>query len=102
MGKTIPRPEYPRPQFERSEWINLNGTWTYQFDFGKSGIENELFKSKGFEKQITVPFCPESSLSGVNHKDFIDAMWYHRSIYIPQSWTGRHIILHFGGGIINL
>ncbi len=97
VGKTIPRPEYPRPQFERSEWINLNGTWTYQFDFGKSGIENELFKSKGFERQITVPFCPESSLSGVNHKDFINAMWYHRSISIPQSWMGRHIILHFGG-----
>ncbi|KGF36191.1 hypothetical protein HMPREF2137_02655 [Hoylesella buccalis DNF00853] len=34
-----PRPEYPRPQFERTEWINLNGdAWTYQFDFGKSGI----------------------------------------------------------------
>lgn len=34
-----PRPEYPRPQFERTEWINLNGdAWTYRFDFGKNGI----------------------------------------------------------------
>ena len=35
----MPRPEYPRPQFERSEWTNLNGTWTYIFDFGNSGAE---------------------------------------------------------------
>ena len=21
----VPRPEYPRPQFERTDWINLNG-----------------------------------------------------------------------------
>ena len=41
----IPRPEYPRPQFERSEWINLNGTWTYEFDFSKSGLERSLFNS---------------------------------------------------------
>ena len=33
----IPRAEYPRPQFERNAWINLNGEWTYSFDFGGSG-----------------------------------------------------------------
>ena len=25
----IPRPEYPRQQFERNEVINLNGKWTF-------------------------------------------------------------------------
>ena len=38
----IPRPEYPRPQFERTDWINLNGEWTYTFDFGASGLERAL------------------------------------------------------------
>lgn len=93
-----PRPEYPRPQFERTEWINLNGdAWTYQFDFGKSGMENKLFNSKGFEDRINVPFCPESPLSGIGHTDFIGAMWYHRTLDIPAGWEGNHIILHFGG-----
>lgn len=32
----IPRPEYPRPQFERTTWVNLNGTWTYEFDLDDS------------------------------------------------------------------
>lgn len=97
LGAEIPRPEYPRPQFERDAWINLNGTWSYEFDFSESGLERSLFDSKGFGKPITVPFCPESPLSGVNYKDFINAMWYHRTLSIPQSWNGKHILLNFGG-----
>ena len=93
---SVPRPEYPRPQFVRSEWMNLNGTWTYTFDFGKSGKERDFARSQGFEGNITVPFCPESSLSGVNHKDFIPAMWYQRSVTIPEGWEGKKVILHFG------
>lgn len=42
----IPRPEYPRPQFERTDWINLNGEWTYTFDFGASGLERGYAGSK--------------------------------------------------------
>ena len=92
----IPRPEYPRPQFERNDWINLNGNWTYAFDFGKSGKEKHLEKSKGFDKTIIVPFCPESKLSGVGYTDFIECMWYHRKLDIPESMNGKKIILHFG------
>lgn len=93
----MPRAEYPRPQFERSEWQNLNGDWTYEFDKGKSGMNRKLYESKGFNNHITVPFCPESELSGVKHTDFIPAMWYHRTIQIPQSWADKHTLLHFGG-----
>ncbi|MFR2069148.1 MAG: glycoside hydrolase family 2 protein [Bacteroides nordii] len=93
----IPRPEYPRPQFERADWINLNGTWTYTFDFSKSGMERFLYKSEGFKQSIIVPFCPESSLSGVDHKDFINAMWYQRKISIPSTWEDKCILLNFGG-----
>ena len=44
----LPRPEYPRPQFVREDWINLNGTWTYTFDFGKSGVQRGLQTSQGY------------------------------------------------------
>ena len=93
---SIPRPEYPRPQFERADWVNLNGIWTFEFDFGKSGMDRKLFESKGFGSNITVPFCPESTLSGVGHKNFIPAMWYHRTIKMPVGWQRKEIILHFG------
>ena len=95
----LPRPEYPRPQFERAAWINLNGPWTYTFDFGQSGIQDgrELYNSKGFDKTIVVPFCPESKLSGVGYTDFIPAMWYHRKLAIPAEWKGKRVFLNFGG-----
>ena len=91
-----PRPEYPRPQLVREDWVNLNGTWSYEFDFSRSGMDRKLFESKGFEDSITVPFAPQSELSGVGYKDFIPEMWYHRTISVPQDWTGKRIILHFG------
>ena len=94
---SMPRPEYPRPQFQRSDWINLNGPWSYECDFGLSGNHRELFKSTGFDGTIIVPFCPESELSGLTHHDFIPAIWYHRSITIPQAWDGRCVRIHCGG-----
>ena len=108
-GSAPPRAEYPRPQFVRDAWANLNGTWTCELDLSRSGYDagemlaeggerrsRRLWKSRGFDREITVPFCPESRLSGIGHTDFIDMMWYHRSLEIPADWTGR-ILLHFGG-----
>lgn len=96
--QSVPRPEYPRPQFQREQWVNLNGgDWTYRFDFGRSGKEQNLQTSEGFQDNIIVPFCPESPLSGVGHTDFINAMWYHRKLDIPQQWEGKRVMLNFGG-----
>ncbi len=96
FAQQIPRSEYPRPQFERKAWINLNGIWTYTFDFGNSGHNRRFQESKGFDGKIIVPFCPESKLSGVEYKDFITNMWYQRAISVPIDWNGKKIILHFG------
>lgn len=92
----LPRSEYPRPQFVREAWQNLNGQWTYEFDFARSGLDRGLQRSQGFGSQITVPFCPESKLSGVEFKDFIPAMWYHRTISRPAAWEGKRVRLNFG------
>lgn len=91
-----PRPEYPRPQFERSEWVNLNGTWSYSFDFGRTGAQKGWSKATSFDGKITVPFCPESSLSGVKHTDFINSIWYQRTLNIPAAWDGKQVMLNFG------
>lgn len=92
-----PRSEYPRPQFERSEWMNLNGTWNYQLDNEQTGVEKNYPQATSFAQQITVPFCPESKLSGVQHTDFIEGIWYQRSVIVPQTWQGKRVLLHFGG-----
>lgn len=93
----IPRSEHPRPQFERANWLNLNGEWDFAFDFGESGIERGWNADPSeFDRTIIVPFCPESKLSGIEYKDFMPAVWYHRQIDIPASWENKRVFLHFG------
>ena len=92
----VPRAEYPRPQFERSNWVNLNGEWSYTFDFVGSGFERDYPAKENFAGKIIVPFPPESKLSGVEYKDFINHIWYQRKITIPEGWSGKNILLNFG------
>ena len=92
----IPRPEHPRPDFERSEWINLNGEWQFEIDAGKSGVEKGWVAGKDFSKTIVVPFPPESSLSGVNSKEFMESVWYRRNFDVPAKWVDRRVLLNFG------
>lgn len=94
---SIPRPEYPRPQFCRGEnsWLNLNGSWEFAFDFGSSGRERRLWEQP-FPRTITVPFCPESPLSGIGYTDFIPAVWYRRRIALSPEQLGGRVMLRFG------
>lgn len=93
---TIPRPEHPRPQFMRDNWINLNGEWDFCFDENEVGREKGFEKRKSLDMKITVPFCPESKLSGIGDTDFHNCVWYRRDIDVPQNWLKGRVILHFG------
>lgn len=95
---TFPRPEHPKPQFMRPQWINLNGAWNFAFDFGRSGVERKWYqRDRPFDREIMVPFCPESKLSGLEYKDFMPGVWYQRAFEVPPDWQGQRIFLHFGG-----
>ncbi len=91
------RTEYPRPQFVRGDWINLNGTWEYQTDKGGSGVDRKLYLADAvFGEKITVPFCRESELSGIGDKDFCSDVWYRKKVSIPADWAGKRVLLHIG------
>ncbi len=90
----IPRSEHPRPQFQRADWICLNGEWEFEIDQEDSGLENGL-RERELNARILVPFCPESELSGIGHVDFINAVWYRKRTVIPSEWAGKKALLHF-------
>ncbi|MDU3135506.1 MAG: glycoside hydrolase family 2 TIM barrel-domain containing protein [Winkia neuii] len=96
-NKTVPKPEHPRPTLARSLWINLNGEWEFEIDPSDSGRERGLLQRK-LSGTITVPFAPESKLSGVENRDFMEAVWYRKKVTIPSSWKATELrpILHFG------
>ncbi|MFJ4713803.1 glycoside hydrolase family 2 protein [Streptomyces sp. NPDC088785] len=91
----VPRPEYPRPQFARDAWLNLNGTWQFEIDRSDTGLERGL-RERELSDRITVPFCPESELSGVGETDFLEAVWYRRTVTVPADWADARVLLHFG------
>ena len=80
----IPRPEYPRPQFQRDQWMNLNGRWQFSFD------------RPVFDQEITVPFAYQTKLSGIGSSQRHDVVWYRRTFDLPEDWTGKTVLLHCG------
>ena len=80
----IPRPEYPRPQFVRENWMNLNGSWRFSFDEPR------------FDREIIVPFAYQSQLSGVGVTERHDVVWYRRGFLLPEDWREKTVLLHFG------
>ena len=90
----VPRSEYPRPQFVREDWLCLNGEWQFEIDAGDSGLERGLVE-RDLNSKIIVPFCPESELSGIGTPDFMNAVWYRRTVNVPASWSGKRVLLHF-------
>ena len=91
----IPRNEYPRPQFVRNNWQNLNGEWQFEFDFGVSGKSRDMVNLP-YSKTIIVPFCPESKLSGIEYVDFIPAVWYRRTFNVDSDTNSKRLLMHFG------
>lgn len=91
VDKTCPLNEYPRPQFERDFWMNLNG----EFDYAVTG-ENSTFPMR-YDGKITVPFAIESSLSGVERTLYAsDRLWYRKRFRLSKEFENKRVILNFG------
>jgi hypothetical protein len=92
---SIPLPEHPRPDFERADWLNLNGRWQFAFDARDVGERAAWFRTGlPSPKPILVPFSWGAPLSGV--VDSADIGWYARTITIPERWRGRRVYLVVG------
>lgn len=89
----IPRPEHPRPDFQRAEWLNLNGSW--EFAETDDGTDESFLTNRPYPDRILVPFCRESKLSGLERKGFVKNVWYRRTFVRPD-WSAPRTLLHIG------
>ena len=98
--QSIPRPEYPQPQFQRADWRSLNGPWDFDYDDADQGLVQNWAATgstaRKFTRKIVVPFAPETKLSGIGDTSFHPVVWYRRALDIPAAWKGRRVLLHFG------
>lgn len=92
----IPRPEYPRPDFVRSFWMNLNGEWEFAFDDANEGLDEGWFDGRELPKRIIVPFAYQTELSGINDKGIHERIWYARTVELTPEFCDRDLLLHFG------
>lgn len=84
--------QYPRPTLKRTDWKNLNGEWDYAI------LPKGASMPSKYDGKILVPFCVESSLSGVGKTvGENNELWYHRTFTIPSDWNNNDILLNFGG-----
>ena len=92
----IDRNEYPRPQFRREGWQNLNGEWEFAFDDKNEGIKSGLWQGNtALPLKINVPFSYEYPASGVGDAAQHDVVWYRRTFEIAEENRGSRALLCF-------
>jgi beta-galactosidase/beta-glucuronidase len=100
---------YPRPQLVREAWTDLCGTWQLAFDDARAGLDGgwaqlaDLADREVFDRDITVPFPPESYASGVGDAGPHSVFWYRRSLRLTDivgadavARDGSRVVLRFG------
>ena len=90
-------PIAPNPQFQRENWIDLCGSWGFAHDDGDAGVSQNWWQRPDvFDRQIVVPFPPESELSGLRETGFHPVIWYRRTFAAPVVQSGEKLLLNFG------
>ncbi|NYF15749.1 beta-galactosidase/beta-glucuronidase [Microbacterium sp. AK009] len=93
---------YPRPQLTRPAWHSLDGAWGFEYDDADTGL-TECWSAPGrsTSQTITVPYPPESALSGIGDTGHHPVVWYRRDIteedLAAAAWKeGERLLIHFG------
>lgn len=94
----VPRPEHPRPDAFRTNWLTLNGEWQFEIDRTADGEARGLTSGQELTGKIVVPFCAESKLSGLafGNTNYFEHAWYRRFVALPIRMESKRILLHFG------
>ena len=91
-----PRPEYPRPNFRRESFQNLNGEWAFAFDDADVGLDEKWYDRFDLDRTITVPYVYQCELSGIHDRGFHNVVWYQKRVAIRREPGCDRILLHFG------
>lgn len=90
--------DYPRPQFVRDSWQNLNGEWDFAFDDADCGEAQGWQHHVPADRTIQVPFTYETKMSGIGDETVHNQVWYQKKIVVSKENLGTdHLLLHLEG-----
>ena len=88
---------HPRPQMTRPDWVDLCGTWQFAYDDANAGLDARWQDREDvFDREIVVPFPPESPASGIGDPAYLPYVWYRRAFEVPETDRSGRVLLHFG------
>jgi len=84
--------EHPSPQLRRKNWYSLSGRWDFCIDaHGAYKLPSQV----PWDREIIVPFSPETKASGIDNPGFYSVVWYRRSFKLNELAPGERLLLHF-------
>lgn len=89
------RKKYPRPQYKRESWMNLNGKWDFAFDDDNVGEKERWFGTHTLPKEILVPFAYETKASGIEDLSYHPNVWYKKQLELDKSQDNKRVVLRF-------
>lgn len=90
--------DYPRTQFVRTDWENLNGTWDFAFDDANIGEKERWYDTFNGNLKIQVPFTYETKMSGIGDETRHDNVWYRKIITVDGAKLEKNnLLIHFEG-----
>ncbi len=88
---------HPTPQFARAEWLDLCGSWGFAHDDADAGRSAHWeTRADVYDREIIVPFPPESRASGLRETGYHPVVWYRRAIAVARPAGRDRLMLHFG------
>jgi len=93
LDRWLARGEHPRPQLQRDHWRSLDGAWQFAFDDDGRWTRPEAVV---FDREIRVPYPPESTASQIGDPRFHPVCWYRTTIDVLPAERGGRVLVHFG------
>ena len=89
FDKNMPLKEYPRPQLVRKSYQSLNGQWDFVITSTNDLPDN-------YNREIIVPYCVESYLSGICETiEENNYLFYRKQLVLNKDVMKDKILLHF-------
>jgi beta-glucuronidase len=86
-----------RPQDSSTrERKSLNGLWQFRLDPDGEGRSAGWFSGPlPDSRDMAVPASFNDIAADATVRDYFGDIWYQTSVWVPQGWQGRRVVLHF-------